>query len=73
MIAPAHCICARIQLTMKSPNIFMSNFFFKNEVSRGVIRIVKIYTDDNLSDILTKVVTIAKFKKCLDLVGACKL
>lgn len=29
----------------------------------------KIHTDDNPSDMLTKVVLVTKLKKCLDLVG----
>ena len=43
--------------------------FIRNVVSMGVVRMVKIHTDRNPADMLTKVVTTAKFKVCLDIVG----
>lgn len=57
----------------KSKHIDIKLHFIRNEVSKGVIRIVKIYTNDNLSDMLTKVVSVAKFSKCLSLAGVCNL
>lgn len=56
----------------KTKHIDIKLHFIRNEVSRGVIKMVKIHTDDNPSDMLTKVVPATKFKKCLDLVGICK-
>ncbi|KAH9786526.1 hypothetical protein KPL71_010287 [Citrus sinensis] len=56
----------------KIKHIDIKLHFIRNEVSRGVIKMVKIHTDDNPSDMLTKVVPATKFKKCLDLVGICK-
>ena len=56
----------------KIKHIDIKLHFIRNEVSKGVIKMVKIHTDDNPSDILTKVVPATKFKKCLDLVGICK-
>ncbi|KAH9687012.1 hypothetical protein KPL70_014605 [Citrus sinensis] len=41
--------------------------FIRNVVSMGVVRMVKIHTDRNPADMLTKVVTTAKFKVCLDI------
>ncbi|KAH9652997.1 hypothetical protein KPL70_027263 [Citrus sinensis] len=56
----------------KTKHIDIKLHFIRNEVSRGVIKMVKIHTDDNPSDLLTKVVLATKFKKCLDLVGIYK-
>lgn len=38
-------------------------------VADGKVRAVKIYIDDNPVDMLTKLVTTIKFKKCLNMVG----
>ena len=56
----------------KTKHIDIKLHFIRNEVSKGVIKMVKIHTDDNPSDLLTKVVLATKFKKCLDLVGIYK-
>ena len=37
-------------------------------VVEGEIRLKKVATEDNLADMLTKVVNTAKFEHCLDLV-----
>jgi len=46
-----------------------SAIYIRNVVSMGVVRMVKIHTDRNPADMLTKVVTTAKFKVCLDIAG----
>ena len=53
----------------KTKHIDIKSHFIRNVVSMGVVRMVKIHTDINPSDMLTKVVTTAKFKVCLDIVG----
>lgn len=42
--------------------------FVKNILTKGEIQVVKIHIEDNLVDMLTKSVIVAKFKHCLDLV-----
>ncbi|KAH9724032.1 hypothetical protein KPL70_007344 [Citrus sinensis] len=53
----------------KTKHIDIKLHFIRNVVSMGVVRMVKIYTDRNPADMLTKVVTTAKFKVCLDIAG----
>ena len=44
-------------------------YFIRDVVSRGTMSVEKIHTDKNPSDMMTKPVTSAKFKVCLDLLG----
>ncbi|KAH9648352.1 hypothetical protein KPL70_025549 [Citrus sinensis] len=53
----------------KTKHINIKLHFIRNVVSMGVVRMVKIHTDRNHADMLTKVVTTAKFKVCLDIAG----
>ena len=53
----------------KTKHIDIKLHFIRNVVSMGVVRMVKIHTDKNPADMLTKVVTIAKFRVCLDIIG----
>ena len=53
----------------KTKHIDIKLHFIRNVVSMGVVRMVKIHTDRNPADMLTKVVTTAKFKVCLDIAG----
>ncbi|KAH9716149.1 Integrase catalytic domain-containing protein [Citrus sinensis] len=53
----------------KTKHIDIKLHFIRNVVSMGVVRMVKIHTDSNPADMLTKVVTTAKFKVCLDIAG----
>ena len=43
--------------------------FVRDVITRGDITVSKISTHDNLADIVTKSLPIAKFEHCLDLVG----
>ena len=40
-------------------------------MSRGVVKMVKIHTDENPADTFTKVIHVAKFRACLELAGLC--
>ncbi|KAH9650187.1 hypothetical protein KPL70_026271 [Citrus sinensis] len=53
----------------RTKHIDVKLHFIRNEVSKGVIKMVKVHTDDNPADILTKVVPTAKFKACLNMAG----
>ena len=52
----------------KTKHIDVRMNFVKNILTKGEIQVVKIHIEDNLVDMLTKSVTVAKFKHCLDLV-----
>lgn len=47
--------------------------FITNEVSKGVIKMLKVHTDNNFTDMLTKVVPTAKFNVYLNMVSLCSL
>ncbi|KAH9781301.1 hypothetical protein KPL71_008412 [Citrus sinensis] len=53
----------------KTKHIDFKLHFIRNVISKGIISMVKVHTKDNLVDMLTKVVTTAKFKSCLDKAG----
>ncbi|KAH9763592.1 Integrase catalytic domain-containing protein [Citrus sinensis] len=53
----------------KTKHIDIKLQFIRNVISKGVISMVKVHTDDNPADMLTKVVTTARFKSCLDKAG----
>ena len=42
-------------------------------IEEGGVLVQKIKTDDNPTDMLTKVVTTIKFKHCLDLINIAKV
>lgn len=42
--------------------------FMKDIISSGKVKVLKIHLKDNSIDMITKVVTIIKFKKCLSLI-----
>ncbi|XP_052295398.1 secreted RxLR effector protein 161-like [Citrus sinensis] len=46
--------------------------FIRLEVLRATVKLQKIHTDKNVADILTKPVTTAKFKLCLELARICQ-
>lgn len=47
--------------------------FITNEVSKGVIKMLKVHTNNNSTDMLTKVVPTATFKVYLNMVSLCSL
>ena len=53
----------------RSKHIDIKFHFMRDVVNRGVIKVAKVSTEDNLADVLTKALPIAKFKHCLNLVG----
>ncbi|KAH9648710.1 reverse transcriptase Ty1/copia-type domain-containing protein [Citrus sinensis] len=53
----------------KTKHIDIKLHFIRNVISKGVISMVKVHTDNNPADMLTKVVPTAKFKSCLDKAG----
>ena len=53
----------------KTKHIDIKLYFIRHEVSKGDVKMVKIHTDVNPADVLTKIVHVAKFELSLDLVG----
>lgn len=47
-------------------------YFVRFEVSKGVVRLLKISTEQNPADMLTKAVPSAKFNLYLSLAGICR-
>lgn len=57
----------------RTKHIDIKLHFLRLEVSKGVVKLEKIHTDDNLADFLTKAVPGAKFEFCLKSAGNCKI
>lgn len=55
----------------RTKHIDIKLHFIINKVSKGVVKMVKIHTDSNPADMLTKVVSTAKLKFCLNMAGLC--
>ena len=54
-------------------HIDMRYHFVREIIEEGGVLVQKIKTDDNLTDMLTKVVTMIKFNHCLDLINIAKV
>lgn len=57
----------------KSKHINIKLHFVRLEVSRGVVKLLKVHADDNIVDMLIKVVPITKLEFCMNSAGICKL
>ena len=57
----------------KTKHIDIKLHFVRLEVSKGVVKLVKIHTDDNVTDMLTKALPGAKFEFCVNLAGVCRI
>ena len=73
---PILCDCSSATHLCKNPthhektkHIDIKLNFIRHEISRGNVTIVKIHTDINPADVLTKIVPVAKFELSLNLVG----
>ena len=53
----------------KTKHIDVKLHFVRLEVSRGAVKLLKIHTEENPADMLTKVVPTAKFIICMNLAG----
>ena len=56
----------------KTKHINIKMHFIRLEVLRATVKLQKIHTDKNIADMLTKPVTTAKFKLCIELAGICR-
>ncbi|KAH9722760.1 Integrase catalytic domain-containing protein [Citrus sinensis] len=57
----------------KTKHIDIKLHFIRLEVSKGTVKLVKVHTSNNVADMLTKPVPMAKFEHCLNLVGICRI
>ena len=57
----------------RTKHIDIKLHFIQDVVSRGIVSVEKVHTDDNPADMLTKPMTDVKFKHCLDLVSVATL
>lgn len=57
----------------RSKHIDIRLHFIRDLVEKGVVELVKVHTDDNASDMLTKTLSTSKFKHCCDLVNVLSL
>ncbi|KAH9723409.1 Integrase catalytic domain-containing protein [Citrus sinensis] len=53
----------------RTKHIDVKLHFIRDEVAKGSVAVIKINTDINPADMLTKVLPTAKFKFCVDLIG----
>ncbi|KAH9735646.1 Integrase catalytic domain-containing protein [Citrus sinensis] len=53
----------------RTKHIDVKLHFIRDEVAKGLVAVTKIHTDINHADMLTKVLSTAKFKFCVDLIG----
>lgn len=53
----------------KTKHIDIKLHFIRNVISKGVIRMMKVHTDNNPANMLTKVIPTIMFKSCLDIAG----
>jgi len=53
----------------KAKHISVKYHYVKDTIAAGEIVVKKVHTSENLTDMLTKPLTIDNFKHCLDLVG----
>ena len=51
----------------RTKHVDVKYHFVRDQVVNGAIRIQKISTEDNLANMGTKIVTVAKFKYCMNL------
>ncbi|KAJ9547366.1 hypothetical protein OSB04_019909 [Centaurea solstitialis] len=56
----------------RTKHIDIRHRYIREVVARGDLKVVKISTDDNAADMLTKPLPVAKFNLCLDLIGVDK-
>ena len=62
-------LCKNPMFHDKTKHIEIKYHFIRDQVTQGHIVIDKVPTEDNPSDIGTKVVALTKFKHCLNLLG----
>ena len=55
----------------RTKHIDVRYHFIRDIVTQGAVEVKKVSTLENPADMMTKAVTVTKFRHCLDLVGVC--
>ena len=66
------CLAKHQMFHERSKHVDVRRHFIRDEVKKGMIKVVKVPTEENASDMLTKALPVSKFKYCLDLVDVVK-
>ena len=64
----AICLAKHQMFHERSKHIDVRRHFIRDEIQNGRIDVVKVPTEENASDMLTKALPVSKFKHCLELV-----
>jgi hypothetical protein len=56
-------------ITEKSKHIDIRCHFVRGIIEKGLVKVCKISTHNNLADMMTKHVSVAKFELCSNLIG----
>ena len=56
----------------KTKHIDVKLHFVRLKVSKGALKLLKINTEENPTNMLTKAITSAKFNLCMNLAGICR-
>ncbi|XP_042035235.1 secreted RxLR effector protein 161-like [Salvia splendens] len=67
--ASAICLTKHQTFHQRSKHVDVRLHFIRDEVNKGAVRVAKVSTDDNASDMLTKVIPGTKLRYCLELIG----
>lgn len=65
----AICLSKHQLFHERSKHIDVRLHFIRDEIASGEVEVVKVGTEDNAADALTKALPVSKLKHCLELVG----
>lgn len=69
VIVKVLCLAKHQVFHERSKHIDIRYHFMIDMVNSGVVRVEKVSTEDNASDMLTKPLSTTKFKHCLELIS----
>ena len=65
----AICLTKHQTFHERSKHVDVRLHFIRDEVSKGTVRVTKVGTEENASDMLTKAIPSSKLKHCLGLIN----
>lgn len=57
------------QFNNRTKHIDIKFHFVRESIEKGEVEVLKVHTDDNAADLLTKPLPQLKFQRCLEMVG----